>query len=116
MFSKASQIYEKNCQRHPTNLLAKQLKTTTPRLHATYPITELSNVSEEVIKQILLSLDTSRGPGMYQIPLKFLREGEEVSALPLRNINLSIKLSTFPQECKIAKLKVIFKKGCKDWS
>ena len=77
---------------------------------------ELSNVSEEVIKQILLSLDTSRGSGMYQIPVKFLREGEEVSALPLRNINLSIKLSTFPQECKIAKLKAIFKKACKDWS
>ena len=32
-------------------------------------------------------------------------------ALPLRNIiNLSIKLSTFPEECKIAKLKPIFKK------
>ena len=32
-------------------------------------------------------------------------------ALPLGNIiNLSIKLSTFPEECKIAKLKPIFKK------
>ena len=30
---------QKNCQRHPTNLLAKQLKTTTARLHATYPMT-----------------------------------------------------------------------------
>ena len=26
-------------------------------------------------------------------------------------INLSIKLSTFPEECKVAKLKPIFKKG-----
>ena len=33
-------------------------------------------------------------------------------ALPLRNIiNLSIQLSTFPEEFKIAKLKTIFKKG-----
>ena len=33
-------------------------------------------------------------------------------ALPLGNIiNLSIKLSTFPEECKIAKLKPIFKKS-----
>ena len=37
-----------------------------------------------------------------------------VLALPLRNIiNLSIKLSTFPEECKIAKLKPIFKKGAR---
>ena len=35
-------------------------------------------------------------------------------ALPLRNIiNLSIKLSIFPEECKIAKLKPIFKKGAR---
>ena len=35
-------------------------------------------------------------------------------ALPLENIiNLSIKLSTFPEECKIAKLKPIFKKGAR---
>ena len=49
---------------------------------------------------------------MDQIPAKLLRGGAEVLALPLRNIiNLSIKLSTFPEECKIAKLKPIFKKG-----
>ena len=29
----------KNCQGHPTNLLIKQPETTTPRLHAVYPIT-----------------------------------------------------------------------------
>ena len=34
--------------------------------------------------------------------------------LPFRNIiNLSIKLSTFPEECKIVKLKPIYKKGAK---
>ena len=50
--------------------------------------------------------------GLDQIPSKFLRDGDEVLALPLKNIiNLSIKLLTFPEECKIAKLKPIFKKG-----
>ena len=40
-----------------------------------------------------------------------MSDGTEVLALPLINIiNLSIKLSTFPEECKIAKLKPIFKK------
>ena len=51
---------------------------------------------------------------MDQIPAKFLRDGAEVLALPLRNIiNLSIKLSTFVEECKIAKLKPILKKGAR---
>ena len=51
---------------------------------------------------------------MDQIPAKFLRDGAEVLALPLRNIiNLSIKLSTFAEECKIAKLKPILKKGAR---
>ena len=51
---------------------------------------------------------------MDQIPAKFLSNGAEVLALALRNIiNLSIKLSTFPVECKIAKSKPAFKKGAR---
>ena len=70
---------------------------------------EFSNVSEEDVKKILLSLDTSKAAAMEQIPPKFLKDGAEVLALPLGNItNLSIKLSTIPEECKIAKLNPIF--------
>ena len=76
---------------------------------------EISNVSEEDVKKILLSLDTSIATGMHQIPAKFLRDGDDALALLLRNIiNLSIRLSNFPEECKIAKLKPIFKKRFKD--
>ena len=97
----------KICQRHPTNLLVKQPKTTAPR-------TELSNASEEVIKKVLLSLDSNKATGMDQIPGTFLRNGAEVLTLPFRNIiNLLIKSSTFPEECKIAKLKPMFKKGAR---
>ena len=72
----------------------------------------LSNVSGEVSKKILLNLDTSKAAGMDQIPAKFLWNGAEVLALLLKNIiNLSIKLSTFPEERKIAKSKPILKKG-----
>ena len=75
---------------------------------------EFSNVSEEDVKKILLSSDTSKAAGMDQTPAKFLGNGAEVLALPLGNIiNLSIKLSTFPEECKIVKLKPIFKKGAR---
>ena len=57
---------------------------------------KLSNVSEEVIKNILLSLNTSKTAGN-QIPAKILRGSPKVLALPLRNvINWSTKLSTFP--------------------
>ena len=49
---------------------------------------------------------------MDKIPAQFLSNVAE--ALPLRNvINLSIKLSTFPEECKTAKLKPIFNKGAR---
>ena len=75
---------------------------------------EFSNVSEEDVKKTLISLDTSNAAGLEQIPAKFLRDGAEVLVVPLGNIiNLSIKLSTFPQECKIAELKPIFKKGAR---
>ena len=50
---------------------------------------------------------------MDQIPAQFLMDGAEVLPLPLGNIKLSIKLSTLPEECKIAKLKLIFKKGAR---
>ena len=64
-----------------------------------------------LLKNILLGFNTSKAAGMDQIPAKCLTGGAGVLALPLRNIiNLSIKLSTFPEECKIAKLKPIFKK------
>ena len=62
---------------------------------------EFSNVSEEDAKKILPSLDTSKATGIDQISAKFLRDGAEILALPLGNIiNLSIKLSTFAEECK----------------
>ena len=54
---------------------------------------------------------------MDQIPAKCLMGSAEVLAFPLRNvINLSIKLSTFPEDCKVAKLKPILKKRCKNGS
>ena len=74
----------------------------------------MSNASEEVIKKVLRSLDSNKATGMDQIPGTFLRNGAEVLTLPFRNIiNLLIKSSTFPEECKIAKLKPMFKKGAR---
>ena len=74
-------------------------------------MTELSNVSEEPLKKVLLSLDTSKSAGIEQISAKYLKDDAKLLVLPLKNIiNLSIKISTFPEECKIAQLEPIFKK------
>ena len=63
-------------------------------------------------EQILVSIDNSKETD--QIPAKFLRDGAEVLALLLKNIiNWSITLLTFPEKCKIAKLKPIFNKGAR---
>ena len=71
-------------------------------------------MSEEVIK-ILLSLDTITAAGIDQIPNKPQKDSPVVLPLLLRNIvNLSIKLSTLPEESKTAKLQLIFKKRTKN--
>ena len=45
---------------------------------------------------------------------RFLKDGAEVLAKPICDIiNLSIKLSVFPDKCEIAKLTPLFKKGSK---
>ena len=75
---------------------------------------ELVCITEETIKKLLCCLDVSKGPGMDEISPRFLKDGTEVLAKPIRDIiNLSIKLSTFPDKCKIAKLTPLFKKGSK---
>ena len=72
---------------------------------------ELCNATMESIKKILTSLDTSKGPGLDGISSKLLKDGPEILALPQCNlVNLSVKESLFPGQCKIANLKPLFKK------
>lgn len=52
--------------------------------------------------------------GMEQIPAKFQNKAADVFAYRFsRIINLLAKLSMFPEESEIAKLKPLFKKGSK---
>ena len=72
---------------------------------------KLCNAALETIEKILACLESSRTPGLEEISSKFLKDGTEVLALPLINIvNLSIKQPLFPGQCKITKLKPLFKK------
>ena len=56
----------------------------------------------------------SKAAGLDNLAGKFLRDGASVLVTPVTEIcNLSIRLSAFPDKCKIAKLKPLFKKGSK---
>ena len=74
---------------------------------------ELCSPIFEIVKKILACLDASKAPGLDAISSKFLKDGTEVLALPLCNLNLLIKQPLFLDQCKIAKLKPLFKKDSK---
>ena len=67
-------------------------------------------ITEDITNK-LRYLDVSKAPGMGEISSNFLKDCVEVLAKPICYvINLSMKLSTFPDKCKIAKLMPLFKK------
>ena len=73
-----------------------------------------TKVSENTISDILKELKTNKATGIDNLLGCFLKDGSKVLATPITQIcNLSIKLSTVPDECKIAKLKPLYKKGKK---
>ena len=58
-------------------------------------------ITEDISNKLLRCLDVSKAPGMNEISSKFLKDGAEVLTKPIFDIiNLSIKLSTFPDKCK----------------
>ena len=71
-------------------------------------------MSEETVLKHLQDLDENKAQGLDNQSRKFLKDGATVLAKPISQIcNLSIKYSIFPSDCKIAKLKPLFKKGSK---
>ena len=56
------------------------------------------------VEKILKNLDVAKTPRLDQISARFLKDGAPVISIHLANIiNLSIKIDTFPSQCKIAK-------------
>ena len=71
-------------------------------------------VSEETVLKLLQDLDENKAAGLDNLSGKFLKDGATVLPKLISQIcNLSIKYSIFPSDCKIAKLKPLFKKGSK---
>ena len=70
---------------------------------------QLTN-KEEVFK-ILSSVDPEKACGLDEIPCRMLKDGTEILAEPISQIvNMSLG-SKFPEGCKTAKVRPIFKKG-----
>ena len=70
--------------------------------------------SPEKIVSILKGLNPSKAAGIDNFSGKFLKDGAHVLARPISQLcNLSIKLTSFPRSCKIAKVKLLFKNSSK---
>ena len=66
------------------------------------------------ILKLLKQLNSAKSAGIDNLTGKFLKEGTPVLASPITDlVNLSISLSLFPDDCKIAKLKPLYKKEAK---
>ena len=75
---------------------------------------KFSEISPEIILNILKGLNPSKAAGIDNLSGKFLKDGADILARPISQLcNLSIKLNSFPRSCKIAKVKPLFKKGTK---
>ena len=61
-----------------------------------------------------LHVNPSKSAGIENLAGKYLKEGTPALALPITDLcNLSILLSSFPDDCKIAKMKPLYKKEAK---
>ena len=70
-----------------------------------------TKVPENTILVFLKELKTIKAIGIDNQSGRFLKDGSNVLATPIAQIyNLFIELSTIPDECKIAKLKLLCKK------
>ena len=71
-------------------------------------------VDQGEISKILHNINNSKSPGFDNIPGRFLKDGSEIISSHISNIfNLSVLLCKFPTQCKVAKIRPIFKKGSK---
>ena len=75
----------------------------------------LHHATDENVLKLLEGINPAKAAGPDNLAGKFLKDGAPILAKPITELcNLSITLSCFPDDCKQAKLKSLFKKGSKD--
>ena len=74
----------------------------------------LNLTTEKKVLEVLQFIDISKAAGIDKISGRFLKDGANILAKPIAKIcNISISSGLFPSDCKIAKLKPLYKKGSK---
>ena len=72
----------------------------------------LASVSENSVLTILKATQVSKAAGTDNLSGRFLKNGAKVLSKPISDLcNLSITSEKFPDICKVAKLKPLYKKG-----
>ena len=70
--------------------------------------------TEGYLFKLLKNVEVTKAAGIDQISGKFLKDGARILAKPISQLcNLSMTLGSFPDACKIAKVKPLFRKGSK---
>ena len=74
----------------------------------------IKSTSEEKFFKIMEKIEIFKAASIDTLSGRFLKDGAEIFSKPISEIcNLSISHRIFPNACKVAKLKSIFKKGKK---
>ena len=74
----------------------------------------MDSITEGYLFNILKDVEVTKTPEIDQTSGKFLKDGARILAKPISELcNLSMTLGSFPDACKIAKVKPLFKKGSK---
>ena len=74
----------------------------------------MTYTTEIDIEKTLRSTNIRKAASIDDLSGRFLKDGSRVLSKPISELcNLSIKLGSFPDSCKIAKLKPLFKRGSK---
>ena len=96
------------------NMEKQQSIITTKKLNLRGKNLSFAPVAPATILKLLKQLNPAKSAGIDNLTGKFLKEGAPVLASPITDlVNLSISLSLFPDDCKIAKLKPIYKREAK---
>ena len=106
------------------DLLVKLSKS--PNRYTTKPVSEyyeklplsenfkLDSITEGYLFNLLKNVEVTKAAGLDQISGNFLIDGARILAKPISELcNLSMASGSFPNACKIAKVKPLFKKGSK---
>ena len=72
----------------------------------------LASVSEKSIPTILKATQVSKAAGLDGLFGRFLKDGAKILAKPISDLcNFSINSEKSPDSCKVAKLRLLYKKG-----